>query len=89
MILNFLGVFRNFGRICGFRPFESFGQLIIRSDFFRPFSLRPLASLPPKLLKIQYYCFKQPTKLKELHQNSENHHKFHMSKIEFILSLIE
>jgi hypothetical protein len=51
MNLNFSDIFRNFGRICGFRPFKSFGHLIIRPDFFRPlflrpFVLRPLASLP-------------------------------------------
>jgi hypothetical protein len=30
-------IFRNIGRIYSFRPFESFGHLIIRPDFFRPF----------------------------------------------------
>jgi hypothetical protein len=41
MNLNFFGISGNFGRICYFRPFESFG-------FFWPFELWPLASLPAR-----------------------------------------
>ena len=41
MNLNFSDIFRNIGRICSFRPFKSFGHLIIMPDFFRPLFLRP------------------------------------------------
>jgi hypothetical protein len=46
MNLNFFDIFRNIGRIYSFRPFESFGHLIIRPDFFRPFFLRPFELRP-------------------------------------------
>jgi hypothetical protein len=49
IFLIFLEILIEF--IFSFWPFESFGHLIIRPDFFRPFfllpfELRPLASLP-------------------------------------------